>query len=451
MFTVRFWDGNRDVSVSADGRPVALPPSIQVRRETEGLIEVEPLAQGIGTDGPDVLVGELPIPFEHEGRVTLAWLVLPPPPPLELEDVSAMWSRIEDLGYPLPTGNTAQGLHSASAVGDGNLASPGLELLPHAYGATVRLLGHWPSVESATSIWRSVDVPGGREDERLTEKFAGRWPVARRSNDTFVPGRTARVVPTTATWTSSSLTGVAAQVHRALDDLGRRTGWEVSSGRTFDFLARRAWPASAVVDPPLSSWPQAAADALRVMRALLAALKGAMNGPRRAPLSYLWRLYEAWVAAEIGHVPAKLPGVQTLLSPQPGAGCDWHARYRVGAADLIVVAQARLAADPSSCIPLLDVGIRSITSVLIPDLTMAWRESSSSEWEVVVFDAKHRIAGHPMDAGAVAEAGSKYLWGLRRHPGGQVVNRVMIVSTEDAGAMFSSDSLIERVRMLPRR
>lgn len=451
MFTVRFQDGNRDVSISAEGRPVALPPSVRVRRQTNGYIEVEPISQGIGSDGPDVLVGELPIPFEVGGRVGLAWLALPPPSPLEQRDVSTMWSRIQDLRYPLPSGNAAQGLHSAAAAGGGDAPSPGLEILPHAHAAAVGLVAEWPSVESSTSVWRPVDVPGGREDERVTERFAARWPAVRRANDILVPGRTARIVPSKVSWSSSGLSGTAVKVHRALDALGRTTGWDVPPRRTFDLLARRAWPASPVADPPLSSWPQAAADALRAMRALLATLESAASGPRRAPLSYLWRLYEAWVAAELGHALSAIPGVIAVAPPEPGKGCDWHARYQLGAGEFIVAAQPRLAGAPTSCPPLVDVGLKSVTSVLIPDLLVAWRATTESEWTTTIFDAKHRVTGKPMDAGAVAEAGSKYLWGLRRTPDKRGVNRVVIVSPEDAGSMFSDDSLIDAVRMLPAR
>jgi len=451
MFTVRFQDGSRDISVSAQGRPVALPPTVRVRRESTDSIEIEPVAQGIGTDGPDVLVGELPIPFEAGGRIALSWLALPPLPPLELRDVSTMWSRIQELGYPVPRGNAAQGLHSASAVGVADSPSPGLELLPEAHAAAVGLLGAWPSVETSTHLWRPIDVPGGREDERMTEKLAGRWPPVRRSIDVLVPGRTARVVPSTTPWASSSLSGAAVKVHQTLDALGQRTGWVVPSRRTFDLLARRAWPSSPTTDPPLSSWPQAAADALRSMRALLATLDSAASGPRRAPLSYLWRLYEAWVAAELGHAFSAIPGVAVLQSPQAAVGCDWHARYQMGTGELLVAAQARLGASPASCPSLVEVGLRSATSVLIPDLVVAWRASTTSEWKTIVFDAKHRFAGQPMDAGAVAQAGSKYLWGLRRRVGESGVHRVVIVSTEDAGAMFSRESLIDAVRMLPER
>jgi hypothetical protein len=451
MFTVRFQDGSRDISLTAEGRPVALPPTVRVRRQSIDYIEIEPTAQGIGTDGADILVGELPIPFETGGRINLRWLALPPPPPLELRDVSTMWSRIQELGYPMPKGNAAQGLHSASAVAATDSPSPGLELLPHAHAAAVGLLGAWPSVETSTYVWRPVDVPGGRENERATEKLAGRWPAVRRSNDVLVPGRTARVVPSTTAWASSSLSGTAVKVHRILEELGHTTGWDVPSRRTFDLLARRAWPPSPTTDPPLSSWPQVAADALRSMRALLATLESAASGPRRAPLSYLWRLYEAWVAAELGHALSALPGVVAVEPPQPGSGCDWHAKYQLGTGELLVAAQARLAATPTSCPPLVDVGLRSVTSVLIPDLLVAWRASPTSEWMTTAFDAKHRIAGQPMDAGAAAEAGSKYLWGLRRGADDRGVNRVVIVSTERTGAMFSDESRIAGVRMLPLR
>jgi hypothetical protein len=273
----------------------------------------------------------------------------------------------------------------------------------------------------------------------------------RRSNDILVPGRTARVVPSKAVWSSSSLSGTAVRVHRALEALGVATGWDVSSRRMFDLVARRAWPQSQVADPPLSSWPQAAADALRAMRALLATLESAASGPRRAPLSYLWRLYEAWVAAELGHALSAIPGVVPATPPQPGKGCDWHARYELGAGAFVLAAQARLAGAPTSCPPLADIGLRSVTSVLVPDLLVAWRASTGSEWATIIFDAKHRVAGQPMDAGAVAEAGSKYLWGLRRNARHLGVNRVVIVSTENAGSMLSDDSLIDGVRMLPPR
>lgn len=449
MYTVRFQDGHRDVCISADGRPVAFPRSIRVRSERDGCIEVEPVSEGIGTDGPDILVGELPIPFMSNGRIAISWLALPPPPPLKLGDVSVMWSRIASLGYPLPAGNPAQGLHAAAAAGHGQWPSPGLEVLPHAHATAVRILGSWPSVECTTSIWRPIDVPGGREDERATEKVAGRWPATRRADGTFVPSRTGRVMPTRVPWRSSSLSRVAATVVQALEDLALETGWDISSRRTFDLLARRARPPVDATDPPVSTWPQPAADALRAMHVLLADLQAAQSGPRRAPLSYLWKLYEAWVAAELGNALAALPGVVTDVPPQPGAGCDWHARYTLGTAEFVIVSQARLAGVPHSCPPLEAVGLRSVTSVLLPDILVASRTPPDSAWTVIVFDAKHRAAGHSMDPGRVAEAGSKYLWGVRRDPDVRGVDRVVIVSTEGAGEMFGESSSIESVKMLP--
>jgi hypothetical protein len=449
MFTVQFRDGDRDITLPTPGIPLALPASVRVRRRGNDWLEIEPKAQGIGTEGPDVLVGELPIPFTDGRRTAVEWLALPPPSPLRIEDIATMWSRIADLGCPLPTGNVGQGVHSAAAAGDGLSPSPGVELLPHAHAAAAAVLARWPTIESSTFVWRPVDVPGGREDEGLTERSAGRWPAVRRADCALIPGRTARVMPSAAAWSSASLSATAVNVHRALARLGQETGFEVSSRRTFDLLARRAWPVAAAADQPLSSWPPAAADALRVMRSLLAALAAAAAGPRRAPLSYLWRLYEAWVAAELGHAFSAIPGVITVIPLASGADCDWHARYQVGGAEIIVVAQARLAASPTSCLPLEDAGLRSVTSVLRPDLIAAWRSSPDEEWEVVVFDAKHRVAGQPMDAGAVAEAGSKYLWGVRRESLERGVNRVVIVSTEGGGTMLKAQALIDSVRLVP--
>lgn len=430
-------------------RPVALPTSVRLLNRGDDWLEIEPKAQGVGTEGPDVLVGDLPLPVYEGHRMIVDWMSLPPPLPLRMGDISTMWGRIAELGYPLPNMNIAQGLHSAAAASVTDSPSIGLELLPKAHAAAMSLLTQWPVVESSTSVWRPIDVPGGREDERLTDRLAGRWSAVRRADERLLPGRTARTVPSEASWSSSSLSAAALRARHALDDLGHETGFEVPARRTFDLLARQAWPLRAVADPPLSSWPPVAADTIYMLRALLASLDAAVAGPRRAPLSYVWRLYEAWVAAELGHLLASIPGITTAIPPKSGPGCDWYARYELGRSEFIVAAQARVAATPQSCPPIEDADLHSITSVLRPDLLIASRLAPGESWQVIVFDAKHRIAGQTMDASAVAEAGSKYLWGIRRESLDCGVNRVVIVSTEDTGAMFDSDALIDSVRFLP--
>ncbi|MFA9432815.1 hypothetical protein [Egicoccus sp. AB-alg2] len=111
-----------------------------------------------------------------------------------------------------------------------------------------------------------------------------------------------------------------------------------------------------------------------------------------------------------------------------------------------VVAQARFSANPDACAPLAHLGIFSISSVLRPDCVVVVEEDGIAP-RVVAVDAKKRQAA--MDAGDVAEAASKYVWGLRRSSPGAVatvaVDRVVVAAPAGGGPMF--DQTLSRIEV----
>ena len=90
----------------------------------------------------------------------------------------------------------------------------------------------------------------------------------------------------------------------------------------------------------------------------------------------------------------------------------------------------------------------SVSSDLTPDVLI---ELKGSRRFILVIDAKRRLTETAMESAEVAEAGSKYVWGIRDASGTHdgVVDEVVIASSAPPGAMHSELSKIRPVQTLP--
>jgi hypothetical protein len=120
---------------------------------------------------------------------------------------------------------------------------------------------------------------------------------------------------------------------------------------------------------------------------------------------------------------------------------------------VIVVAQPQVSDDPTTCEPLEELGLVSLTSVLEPDLLVAFENQADHSWTIDVYDAKKRRMSDRrprMSAGDVAEAASKYLWGLRAGSlEGRLVRTVSILSPTTPESMFDTESRIDTLGLRP--
>jgi hypothetical protein len=95
--------------------------------------------------------------------------------------------------------------------------------------------------------------------------------------------------------------------------------------------------------------------------------------------------------------------------------------------------------------------VESISSTLIPDVLVAIQAESQPP-SIAVIDAKKRGVGTAMTAGDVAEAASKYLWGIVWEGSDSVraVQQVLIAASAlDNATMYSPSAAIEARVLLP--
>jgi hypothetical protein len=170
---------------------------------------------------------------------------------------------------------------------------------------------------------------------------------------------------------------------------------------------------------------------------VLADILAEPSGRATAPLSFLWRLYEAWVASQIW--TSVTNGCSQVQSePAWAPGCEWWARASdVGGGDsYLVVSQAELTEDPGSCAPLAGFDLRSVSSTLRPDVVVV-RERPGEDPRIRIYDAKKRRT--EMDASMVSEAAGKYLWGIRQGPVEMAaLDRAVVVATDGGAPMFNT-------------
>ena len=400
---------------------------------------------------PDVLVGRLPVVTRDGRRLRAEYIELPPPQPFNETDVTLMWETVKASSVPLLSGISAQGrldLADPSALRAEELEP---EFLPAAHSAARALVAKWPQLESVQHVWRPLDVTAGREDERNTEKRAGIFPAITRQDGTRRPTSTSRIVPTGHLWRSNLL---AAMAHEVLGRIDRVEADRVPSLaapkliKPFEAVARQARDHSGALERPLSTWPARATAAATAFGALLSGVAPTDGGRTFAPLCYLWRLYEAWVAVQVFAQLADDDRLTQSALSDRGPGDEWHAVFNGPKGRVILVAQPQISDHPESCDILAPTDLVSVSSPLQPDVVVAGEDKSLGTWDIDVYDAKKRTQA--MTPGDVAEAASKYVWGIRHAQGGELaVRAVTVVTTIQAGPMFRSDSRIDSLCAMP--
>jgi hypothetical protein len=104
--------------------------------------------------------------------------------------------------------------------------------------------------------------------------------------------------------------------------------------------------------------------------------------------------------------------------------------------------------------PLTNSSCVSLSATLIPDVAIVVSSTETERPVVTLLDAKKRTTTTAMMPADVAEAASKYLWGIRwldenASTSPFAVARVVVVSSAPAATMNSPLSLIESVELRP--
>lgn len=447
---VVFRDRWRDVSVELPSEPLLVPRELRTVSRSPGLVVLGP-PEHSDQLGADIVAGSVPLLYLDGDRARIAWLELPPPAPLTLSDLGAMWQQLADAELPIPASVAVQGrLPSGRLVLHEQLL---VDYLEPAHRLARELLAHWPRLRGSRLRWQHLELPGGREDPVLTASRGARFPGLSTARGPL-PARSARRISADPPWTSRTLARAAV---RAVHHL-RGAEWLGSPEergtveRPFLDVAARANLDPTRPDPPLSSWPAQARQLLELLLALGAVASATTDErPANAPLCYVWRLYEAWVASEVLLAfDQRDDTVRTgLVTGRPG--CEWLASWSTPGGELVVCAQLRVGRLPGHLDHTLAFGVRSNTSLLIPDVSIFLVGADRVSY--VVVDAKRRSAAG-MAPDDVAEAASKYVWGLRLDPpcGAEPridVDRAIIATTAAAPTMYSTDGRIDAVTVRP--
>lgn len=447
---VVFRDRWRTASLDLPSEPLLVPPELQLTSRSPGLVVLGP-PDTTDEMATDVVAGSVPVIYLDGDRPKVAWLDIPPPPPLRLVDLDHMWRQLVEAGLPIPSSVGAQG----------RLPSGLLEPRQHLLAEYVELghrlarsaLATWPTRRKTQIRWQHLELPGGREDPVVTARGAARYPGLSAGVRTL-PARSARRVGAAPAWTSKALAQAAASASRLLleaewlgDIAERRT-----VVRPFLEVAAQATGDPGLADPPRSSWPTLTRQLFECLVALQAVATATVDhGPTSAPLCYVWRLYEAWIASEVLLGLDSLDGAVRTELHAGSPGYEWLARWTIPAGELLVCAQFRVGSTPDDLGRRLPHGLLSNTSILIPDVSVFL--SSAGQLRCVVVDAKRR-SSVSMRADDAAEAASKYVWGLRidgprlNEPRIDVA-QVVIATTALAPSMFSARSRITAARVIP--
>ncbi|HST49308.1 hypothetical protein [Jatrophihabitans sp.] len=118
---------------------------------------------------------------------------------------------------------------------------------------------------------------------------------------------------------------------------------------------------------------------------------------------------------------------------------------------LTALAQARIGRQATRFGGAIPVGVRSVSSDLRPDLLLACEVAGTVRMSVV--DAKRR-SSEVMNASAAAEAGSKYLWGLRTVSGDGTsavvsLKGVVLATTATPPKLHDAAARIVGARLVP--
>ena len=440
--------------IYVDGPVLLAPAGTTVARDGERVVIQPADPRGLhDLSTPDVFVGSLPILYMSNSlrRPAVASLDVPPPAPFAVEDVQEMWRDLRASPIPVPDAVPLQG--RVEVGGKASFDATQLELahVARAIGQGLALTRDWPQFETSETLWRSTDLRGGREDGRLTERHE-RQVAFSRSETRRIPDRTARRRASSEDWRSSRVATVTRALRRSIADRAvERAGQDElrQTVRLLDQIARRATSPVAARDVSPSSWPSGMrayySDALRAF----SALEATRTGIHEVPLSRLWELYEAWVATRCFRVLCDLFGEPVASRGATLGVARWFAEWSAGERRVFmyvqpVIGRERMELTASS-------SIQSISSTLIPDVLLVI-ETESNTSRIFVIDAKKRGTGTAMTAGDVAEAASKYLWGVV-WAGSDFVRAVagalIAASALENATMYSASSAIEARVLLP--
>ena len=449
---VRLYDpaGTTVTAEATVRRPYLMPLGIvEVLSESEDTVSLrlrpERGIARVDEDGeplPDVPVGAIPILTRNTttGEFTVVELVLPPPPAFPPGGVDEMWQAVCALPSPVPASIRHQGLWAAEAAGKWSEEDVFVASLPWLLAEARHLVHRWPQREALETYWRSVELPGGREDVMRTLR-APHVPVAVLAGRA-VPTRSLRWRASTEPWTVEAVEVLAREVGRRVREIRTaEAGLDemLAPLAGVEALARRR---DRRTDPPPSSWPWPLRRFHDAALDVLLDVSAAGAGSERAPLCHLWRLYEGWVSHELfAFLGADLgaPAVEPTFSGfNSVGGATWWSRWRGDGTVVDLWSQPEI--DDRGFVPCDDPGLAviSVSSSLIPDALVAVRRHG--DLTLIVFDAKH-TGERQMTPGEVTRAVSKYLWGIRAAadpsaPG--ALRRVVLVSSGSPGYVFDA-------------
>lgn len=396
----------------------------------------------------DVPVGSLPILCNNgQGGLVVKYITIPPPAPFREIDIDTMWNALTVFPASVPRSVRRD---TTSPVGSTSGIEPSLAALPRLIQLAAALVHRWPNRETAVSLWRPVDVPGGREDARTT---LGRIPnadIITTSSEARLPSRTARLLQSSTPWRLASL---AAVLRRVRANIRSRdwTGTIPPGDRILSEVIAKSEPLlERAIDPPLSSWPSGLRELYDAALDFISGSSAASRGKVPAPLCHIWALYESWVGSQLFGIicdkfgsPDYGPDV-TDGNGRPGA--SWCAKWSVAGGNLHLWCQPEFREGAAAgCPPIV-----SHSAVLIPDILIGFQDHRGM-WRHSVIDAKFR-GDRKMSSGALSEAASKYLWGLRRlnRPDQFALQGVLVVASAGTGEMFDCDTAaISGIRATP--
>jgi hypothetical protein len=440
----------------ADLGPPVYPPagSVEVNRRGDVLTLDVSAPSGPGDrQRPDVVVGQLPVLGRdpETGTFVVHLLQMPTPEPFDDMGMEEMWQAACGLPPPIPASVRHQGLRPAGAVPTGWDELNKVDL-PALSAIARHLVSHWPRRDVIHEIWRNVELPGGRENAARTSIRYRGPALGREGSAARLPVRSLRWATTDEPWRSQGVSRVAAEIVKRLAEREQAEGGETAE-LTSPLLAVAGLSAShARVDPPPSSWPWSLRcfyDAgLNVLASPALTGEGAMS----VPLCHLWQLYETWVGASLLAELTRLYGEPTRGPEVTGinsqGGATWRATWTLDPGRMELWSQIEIGRVPKALPDGGGKAVVSVTGALIPDALLVVARPGKSRY--LAFDAKHRRT-RTMTGGEVAEAGSKYLWGLRDVATGQpVLDSVVLVSSGGGQGMFDpSLARIESRKAVP--
>lgn len=454
---IEYRDSWRVAQLEIPSPPFLDPSGLQVVAADPGRVTYGPRIANDAA-GPDVIAGFVPLPHLVDGRIRVASLEIPPPKPLSTDALTVMWNDISQLPVPVPRSVPVQARLPPGTSRPAEQLVP--EMLDRAHSAARLLATRWPASLEETIEWRGLELPGGREDVRQTLRFGGRMPAQTTRSGIRRPARTARRLLRARPWQSLGLYTLAARLAertRGLVDAAEGTDAKPMAAvlAPFQAVARQARPTRALVDPPFSNWPEDAVTCYAAMYAALGVIEATKEGlgTRTAPLCHVWRLYEAWVAAQLLCILGQSGRVNNQGGPTSIDGAEWVARWDlIPGGQLFLFAQPHISRDPQTFDGLLPIGVRSITSDLRPD-ALIFVVTAAGSVGMAAVDAKLRSPGQ-IDARDVAEAASKYAWGLRLSEpsagsSAAEVSATLIAACAKVPTMHHDGSRILAMRLVP--